>query len=222
MISVIVPTYNSAHYLGEALTSIAAQTLPAAEIIVVDDGSTDATAQVAAAFGVTYMYQANAGAAAARNRGVAAANGTILAFLDADDLWLPTKLARQMAVLVNQPTVDMVFGHVEHFLAADLPDAARAQLHCPAGAVPGYLPSTLLIRRTSWERVGAFGTSWQVGEFINWSLLAQEQGLTSHLLPEVVARRRLHRTNQGVLKRDARRDYLHILKAALERRRATA
>lgn len=220
MISVIVPTYNSAQYLGEALTSIAAQTLPADEIIVVDDGSTDETQQVVRPFDVTYIYQANAGAAAARNRGVAAAQGTILAFLDADDLWQPTKLAWQMAVLTKHPTVDMVFGYVEQFVAADLPDAIRGKLHCPPVPVPGYLPSTLVIRRPSWEQVGALATSWHIGEFINWYLLAQEKGLTSHMLPEVVARRRLHHANQGVLRRTARRDYLHILKAALDRRRA--
>lgn len=221
MISVIVPTFNSADYLAEALASIAAQTLPADEIIVVDDGSTDDTPQVVAAFDVTYIYQANAGAAAARNRGVAAAHGAILTFLDADDLWQPEKLALQMAVLTHDPTVDMVFGHVEQFIAADVPDAVRNKLYCPLTPVPGYLPSTLAIRRTSWAQVGDLDTSWQIGELIHWYLLAQEKGLTRHMLPDVVARRRLHRTNQGVLKREDRSEYLHILKAAIDRRRAT-
>jgi glycosyltransferase involved in cell wall biosynthesis len=219
VISVIVPTYNNACYLGEALASIAVQTLPVDEIIVVDDGSTDETKQVVAAYNVTFLQQANAGAAAARNRGVASANGTILAFLDADDLWQPTKVALQMAVLANHPTVDMVFGHVEHFVSADLPDALLDKLYCPSMPVPGYLPSSMVIRRKSWDSVGPFNTSWEVGEFVNWYLLAQEKGLTSHMLPQLLVRRRLHRTNQGVLRREARRDYLHIFKAALDRRR---
>jgi hypothetical protein len=115
----------------------------------------------------------------------------------------------------------MVFGYVKQFVAADSPAAIRNKLHCPAAPVPGYLPSTLVIRRDGWERVGGLDSSWQIGEFIHWYLLAQEKGLTSYMLPKIVAQRRLHRTNQGVLKREARSDYLSILKAALDRRRAT-
>lgn len=94
-VSVIIPTYNRAHCVGEAIDSVLAQVPPADEVIVVDDGSTDDTAEVLAAYGdrITVLHQQNAGAAAARNTGIRHATGEWVAFLDSDDLWRPGRLA---------------------------------------------------------------------------------------------------------------------------------
>lgn len=102
-VSVVVAAYDAERFLADALDSVAAQTAPPFETVVVDDGSTDRTAEVAARhpLGVRLVRQANAGSAAARNRGVAEARGTHVAFLDADDVWLPHKLARQLAALAR-------------------------------------------------------------------------------------------------------------------------
>ncbi|MCB0189909.1 MAG: glycosyltransferase family 2 protein, partial [Caldilineaceae bacterium] len=172
LLSVIIPVYNGAQYLAESINSVLQQTKTPDSILVVDDGSTDDTAAVVAAFGsaVHYLHQPNAGAAAARNRGVAASTGEFLAFLDADDLWLPEKLALQMAVMASTPAIDMVFDHLQQFVSPDLPHDLRTGLHCPPASVPGYLPSTLLIRRAAWVRAGALDASWRVGEFIHWYL----------------------------------------------------
>jgi glycosyltransferase involved in cell wall biosynthesis len=101
LISCIVPVYNGERYLGETLDSIFAQTYQPLEIIVVDDGSTDGTATVAASYGqrVRYLCQTNQGKAAARNRGFGAAQSEFIAFIDADDLWHPEKLTRQITRL---------------------------------------------------------------------------------------------------------------------------
>jgi glycosyltransferase involved in cell wall biosynthesis len=101
LVSTIIPTYNRANLITEALDSVLAQTFPNVEVIVVDDGSTDATSEVLARYGgrIRVIYQRNAGPAAARNRGIAAANGEFIAFLDSDDLWLPEKLERQVNLL---------------------------------------------------------------------------------------------------------------------------
>jgi glycosyltransferase involved in cell wall biosynthesis len=101
-ISVVIPTYESARYVGAAIESVLAQTHGDFEIIVVDDGSKDATAAVVAGYAdprVRYVRQENSGVAVARNRGMAEATGRWVAFLDADDTWYPEKLARQMAAL---------------------------------------------------------------------------------------------------------------------------
>jgi glycosyltransferase involved in cell wall biosynthesis len=97
-LSCIVPVYNSEAYLGQALDSILAQTLLPAEIIIIDDGSTDATPMIAAKYArhVSYIRQENQGPAGARNAGLRVAGGEFLAFLDADDTWHPEKLERQM------------------------------------------------------------------------------------------------------------------------------
>ena len=95
-ISAVIPTYNRAHLIGPAVESVLRQTKQPAEIIVVDDGSTDDTREQVASFGdlVRYIYQANSGASAARNRGVREARSEWIAFLDSDDLWLETHLER--------------------------------------------------------------------------------------------------------------------------------
>jgi glycosyltransferase involved in cell wall biosynthesis len=99
LVSVVIPAYNAAAYLGETLRSVQAQTYRNIEILVVDDGSTDDTAAIAARFGVRCLTQPNQGQAAARNAGIRAANGRYIALLDADDLWEPEKLQLQVALL---------------------------------------------------------------------------------------------------------------------------
>jgi glycosyltransferase involved in cell wall biosynthesis len=107
-ISVIIPAYNAEATLAETLASVLGQTLPPDEIIVVDDGSTDHTAQIAtaAANSIRIIRQNNRGAAAALNMGVKLATGDTLGFVDADDLWEPDKLGIQGRVLVERPELD--------------------------------------------------------------------------------------------------------------------
>ena len=111
--SVIIPTYECAPLIGGAIDSILAQTLPAAEIIVVDDGSRDNTAEVVAAYGkkVRYIRQDNAGPAAARNRGISEATAAFVAFLDADDAWHPSKLRRQGELAELAPQAGAIFSN---------------------------------------------------------------------------------------------------------------
>jgi glycosyltransferase involved in cell wall biosynthesis len=109
-VSVIIPTYNYARFIGEAVDSALAQTRPPLEVIVVDDGSTDDTAAVLAAYGdrIRVLRQKNAGVAMARNAGIAAARGEYLAFLDSDDAWYPRKLERQMQRFGAEPHLGLV------------------------------------------------------------------------------------------------------------------
>ncbi len=214
----IIPVYNYERYLAEAIESVAAQTYPHIEIIVVDDGSTDGSAAVAEHYAesVRYFYQLNAGVAAALNRGVEMSHGSFLSFLDADDVWTPEKLERQMGA-VNDPEIDidMVFGHVEQFYSPELNRPSGS-----IGVMPGYSKGTLLVRRQSFARTGMFTKQFELGDFIEWYLRATEIGLKSIMLPQVVMRRRIHARNMGIRQRDHRADYLRILKASLDRRRA--
>ncbi len=108
-IAAIIPTYNYAHGINQAIASALNQTLPPVEIIVVDDGSTDGTRNILDAYGsrIKYLYQQNRGASAARNAGVLAANCEWVAFLDHDDEWYPTKLACQAASVVESDPLQM-------------------------------------------------------------------------------------------------------------------
>ena len=115
LVSCIIPVFNGARFLGEAVDSILAQTYRPCEVIVVDDGSTDATGDVIAGYGerVVAVRQPNRGEAAARNAGVRAARGALVAFLDADDLWGPEKLTRQAAKLGEDPRIDLCFTRLD-------------------------------------------------------------------------------------------------------------
>jgi len=220
-ISVIIPVYNGERYLTEALESVLAQTHPPEDIIVIDDGSTDSSAQIVARFSprVQYHWQSNAGAGAARNRGVAVARGNFLAFLDADDLWVEDKLARQCAAFASNPTLDMVFGHVQQFYSPELGEEITRQIKIPIETMRGLHPGAILIKHEAFLRVGFFKTDLQLGEFVDWQARAIEVGLRSLMLPDVVMKRRIHQTNQGTRQRESRRDYLLVLKASLDRRR---
>lgn len=223
-ISVIIPVYNAERYLAEAIESVLAQHLLPDEILVVDDGSTDGSAKVAQSFPmVRYLWQPQAGASVARNHGVSLAQGELLAFLDADDLWLPDKLANQLAYLQSNPAVDMVFGQVEQFYAAELADAVdRPPL--PGGEqMAGYHVGAMLIWRTAFEKVGPFDPQWQVAHFIEWYRRATNQGLQHVVLPAVVMKRRIHTTNLGIREHDrARREYLTLVKRQLVAQREHA
>lgn len=219
-VSVVIPVHNGARYLGEAIESVCAQTVRPAQVIVVDDGSTDGSAAVARGFAqVEYVLQENAGAAVARNTGIALARHEYLAFLDADDMWMPQKLEWQIAALETQLDCAMAFGHVEQFASPDLSAEEREKIRIPHPRMAAFSPGALFLRRADFHRVGAFEPEWGIGEFIDWYLKAIDAGLQSHMLPEVVLRRRVHTGNMGRLKQDARSDYVRIAKATLDRRR---
>lgn len=110
LVSVIIPCYNHAHYLPKAVESVVQQRYPKKEIIVVDDGSSDDTASVCQQLPVTYVYQANAGLSAARNKGIQFSKGELLLFLDADDWLYPEALAINSRILLDNPTLAFVSG----------------------------------------------------------------------------------------------------------------
>jgi GT2 family glycosyltransferase len=115
-ISVVIPAYNAATTIGQAIDSILAQTYPAHEVIVVDDGSADVTGDAVAAYGnrVIYLRQENAGPSAARNRGVQQARGEWIAFLDADDWYLPHRLLTHAEMIRDQPALDFLVGSFDY------------------------------------------------------------------------------------------------------------
>ena len=220
LVSVIIPVYNAEQYVAEAIESVLVQGYNSIEIIAVDDGSTDGSAEVIKKFpAVQYLLQTNAGISATRNRGIEHAQGDFLAFLDADDKWVENKIVLQMAAFDNDPKLDIVFGHVQQFFSPELADLKNDQ---PAELelMPGYIPSTLLIKRDAFLQVGLFETNWKMGEFASWYLRSLEQGLRQLMLPDLVALRRLHDSNNGLQQRSSINNYIHIIKASLDRRRS--
>lgn len=222
-VSVIIPVYNGERHLAEAIQSVLAQTLPPDEVIVVDDGSTDDSAAVARAFGpvVRVLCQANLGPAAARNLGLAHASGDLLAFLDADDLWLPDKLAYQCAVLSAHPACEAVLGRLENFISPELDESAAAKLAKAAAQSGVFALGCLLIRRDAFMRVGWFDAHLRHGDFIDWWARASQLPLNYETLPKWVLRRRLHANNLTRREQDGRSDYLALLRQHVTKQRKT-
>ena len=226
LISVIIPVYNYARYLGEAIESVLGQTYQNLEVIVVDDDSTDQSGEVAESFagrGVRYCRQDHAGIGPARNKGVELAEGDFLAFLDADDRWPEEKLERQLRAFENDPALEMVFGQALQLQNGPAWEAGvRDKNPAVASAVPGMVAGTMLIKRDAFSRVGEFPGELKVGEFIDWYSRAVELQVRSLVLPDLFLWRRIHDSNQGVRERQSVSDYARVLKATLDRRRAEA
>jgi glycosyltransferase involved in cell wall biosynthesis len=223
-VTVMIGVYNGAPYLAEAIDSVLAQTRPPLELIVVDDGSTDGSGAIAAAYGspVRCIRQERGGMAASRNRAIREAAGDYFAFLDADDRFPPQKLERQLAMFEADPELDVVYGNVTEFLSPDLDDEARALLRQPTHDRPWPTPNLMLVKREAFFRVGLFSTHLKVGIGVDWYSRASELGLKSAVPPVVVLERRLHAENNGIRERQFKPQYLHVLKSALDRRRLAA
>lgn len=207
-ISTIIPTYNNAWFLKEAIDSVLAQTHPAHEIIVVDDGSTDDTGAVVQAYPqVKYIKKENGGPNSARNVGLAQATGELVAFLDADDRWEPIKLARQVALFEQHPELGLVYGNYKIIDTdgADCPDIPTVPLDKELKGMvfekllPGNLilgsASNVLIKKSVFDTVGVFDETLRVGEDWDMWLRIAEKYPIDYVDAILVAIRR-HTSNQ--------------------------
>jgi glycosyltransferase involved in cell wall biosynthesis len=223
-ISVLIPVRDGAAFLAAAIESARSQSYRRIEVVVVDDGSKDGTADVARAYGSAIVFERRepAGTGAARNRAVELSTGDLLAFLDADDVFEPERLRRQGDALLADPSLDAVFGRISEFVEPGLPDDVRATLRPPRLDVPSHLVTTMLIRRAAFERVGPFAPDQDLNATIDWTARALSAGLRSVMLDAVVLRRRLHSANVGVTRWDFGRQLVGIARASVERRRMAA
>jgi len=216
-VSVIVPVWNGAAYLAEALQSVLQQGVPDLQVIVVDDGSTDGTAEVVQQFQprVTYIYQVNQGPAAARNQGLQMATGAFIAFIDADDLWTANRLKRQLIDLQAEPTKRIVQGQIQYLHLVE----NQWQPH----AAPFFAMSltTALFRREVFAQVGLLDTSLPYCEDVDWFFRAQRQGITMNQQAIVTVYYRRH-TNNLTNRLDLVRKYtLHVLMKHKQRQTAS-
>jgi glycosyltransferase involved in cell wall biosynthesis len=226
LISCIVPVFNGEPFLREALDSIFEQTYQAIEVIVIDDGSTDNTAQIVASFGprLSFRWQPNSGPAAARNLGLDVARGDFFAFLDADDLWHPEKLARQFARFAARPELDLCVTAIQNFWAPEFSSRdPRYQDPRNRRPWPGYGCPTLLARRETFDTVGHFNSKLRQAEDDEWFIRAAERGQIWELVPQALVYRRMHRSNLTLGAESGGFSLrLKLIKESLDRRREGA
>jgi glycosyltransferase involved in cell wall biosynthesis len=219
-VSCVVPVFNCERYLAEAVESILSQTHVPVEVIVVDDGSTDRTPAIASSFPspVRSVRQEHSGVSAARNRGIRESTGDLVAFLDADDLFLPEKLALQVAQFAVRPELEMSAAHTENFQSLD---AGEESGHDPKMTEPWPRHiSTWILRRQVFDRVGFFDESMPLSQDVDWHMRAMSHGIVSETLPDILTMRRLHHGNATRRARaDCRSAVLGSLRAHIERQR---
>ncbi len=214
-ISVVIPAYNSADFLNAAIDSVRAQTRPVQEIIIVDDGSSDDTPLVLSRLEreLTVIRQENAGPAAARNRGVLAATGDLIAFLDADDLWTKTKIAKQLAALEKHPELALIAGDMaetdkdavtetpsvlaKHGLRDDFIALGGREIPQAIARLvrKNFIPTgTVLVRSEIIKALDGFNPRFRYGEDLElWARIAARYPIAC--LPDVLLLRRQHGGN---------------------------
>ena len=216
LVSVIIPVFNRERFVAEALESVFAQEYRPIEVIVVDDGSTDATGEVARAFReVNVIRQVNLGPGAARNAGLAEATGPFITFMDSDDVMSPRRLVAQVEHLRSHPDVDCVLMKQEVLLdeGTSMPEWLRPR-HGVDEIMDDHL-MTAMVRRSVLERVGSFDT--RPGEDLEWFVRLYEAGVVVETLPDVGVRRRIHAANYSHLPGVVGPPLLRSLREHLER-----
>jgi len=219
VVTAAIPVRDGEAYLAEAIESVLAQSRPCEQLIVVDNGSTDRSAEIARGYGAAaeVVFEPRAGVGSARNAAMRAARGTHIAFLDADDLWDPAKIALQLAAFDADPALQLAFGHVRQIAS---PGLAAEGLRIPAGPQPGLHLGAMLATRSAIEAIGPWPDV-QISDGLNFMLRARELGLKQTMLPQTVMLRRVHGENHSIRNRGERAEFARLLKQSLDRRRAT-
>jgi glycosyltransferase involved in cell wall biosynthesis len=219
LVSVVIPAFNAAAFVAQAIESVLGQDYRHLEVVVVDDGSSDSTAAVASRYPITCVRQSNQGQAAARNAGVAAAQGRMVAFLDADDVWMPTKLSTQVAYLMAHGEAGYVLTRMQRVLlpGAAWPPGTPADWFEEPQA--GTLPSAGLVRRSVLDTVGPFDPSFRHGSDTDWQARAADAGVRWQLLDDVLVQYRIHGNNSSYDNLGMKREMFDLLRASLSRKR---
>ena len=220
LVSVIIPVYNGARFLRAALESVFAQTYRPFEVIVVDDGSTDDSGDIAQSFPeVHYIHQKNQGVAAARNHGIEVARGEFFAFLDQDDLWTPEKLKLQVDYLQNHPDIGYTLTQLQFFLepGTSLPSWFRKDLL--ASVQTGWVLGTLLVRRNVFQQVGNFAEAYSAANDSDWFFRAKAAEIQMAVVPELLLLKRIHESNDSGRAKEILSELLKVVKSSLDRQR---
>jgi len=222
LVSVILPVYNGEAYLAEAVESVLRQAYRPLEIIIVDDGSIDGTAGVAASFSknIRYVYQPNAGPSAARNRGLKMAGGDLIGFLDADDLWTEDALDTQLRYLADDPTVQVVVGYT-HQIRKTNTSSSVSTYEVFSEAWPALSLGSTIIRKNAFKKIGCFDQTMKFCEDVDWLMRAKETDLPMVIHKNVIQFYRRHDHNLTSQKELGKKYFVTALKMSLDRRRRT-
>jgi glycosyltransferase involved in cell wall biosynthesis len=216
---VVIPAHNAARYLEACVRSVLPQLGAADEVIIVDDGSDDATREIAEGLGdgrvIVASHPTNRGAAAARNTGLSIASGDVVDFLDADDLWAEGRMAAVRRLIEENPQCSAFSGWVAHFHCTLFPPARLTDLPLPRAAT---LPGSVVLLRGLIEAVGPLDTRLSSGEFIDYVARLREATARWIESNEVWYHRRIHAANHSRADKSRTAAYLDVVRRNLNRR----
>jgi len=218
---VITAVYNGERFLAEAIESVLTQDHRPIEFIVIDDGSTDRSAEIAASYEpVVLIRQPNRGLAAARNAGLERASGSFITFLDADDRMAPGRLTTQVNYLKAHEDVGCVLLHQELILEPGMTVPGWVRPFGAPDEVVGGFTITAMVRRRAQETIGGFDPSLPVCEDVEWLIRLRDAGVRVEILPVLGTYRRIHGENMSNQTEAVRTELAGILRARIERQRA--
>jgi len=224
LVSVIMPVHNGQTYLAEAIDSVLAQSHDNVELIIVNDGSTDRSADIVQKYmaeskKIRSIEQENAGVSVARNRGITACTGDLVAFLDQDDFWTADALDVQEAFHRKHVGTGYTLAHQICFLhnLSDPPAWFRLQqLDVPH---VGYLPGTLVVKRSLFDQIGLFDIQYPISSDADWFARARDAMTTMQILPQTLLHRRIHPGNQSRHSKQIQGELTQLLRASIKRKR---
>ncbi len=220
LVSVIIPVYNCQDFLGAAIESALGQSYKNTEIIVLDDGSQDASFSVAAKFsGIKYIRLSHQGVSGTRNKGIQEASGDYIAFLDADDVWLRDKLKIQIDLLEKNPDLGYVLARMKNFY--DKGDKTACWMEESEFNKNPIGIQTLVARKEVFNIVGLFDVRLSIAEDMDWFLRAKEKHIPMYIIDEVLVKRRIHNNNIcRIFYRKRKRTMAEILHKSIIRQRS--
>ncbi len=220
LVSIIMPVYNGARYLAESLASAEAQTYPHFEIVVINDGSKDASGEIAQTFPrVRYWEQENRGIALARNRAINLARGELLAFLDHDDLWAPTKLELQVAYMQAHPEAALVMCRERLFFSDGFTSPIWLNHRLMRSDHLGLVPGTWLVKKEVFLQVGEMDPRFRISDDVDWFLRFRDRGYEYGVVEETLLFKRLHGANASFQIELAVEEILASFRASIHRKR---
>jgi glycosyltransferase involved in cell wall biosynthesis len=221
-VSVIIPVYNGERFIDGVIKNVQEQDYAPLEIIIIDDGSTDGTADAVASFRdkIRCIHQENRGPAAARNRGINMSSGNVIAFLDVDDLWPRNKVKRQVSFLEDNPCVEIVQGLIQEFALYTPIDPEKVPLKASSKTYNFINLGCAVFRKSVFDKVGLFDETLRFNEDTDWFFRAWENNIAKIVLKEVSL---FYRKHDGNMTRDVglvESGFVRLFKKHLDRCRA--
>ncbi len=218
LVSVIIPVYNGEKFVLDALQTIYDQKYKPLEIIIVDDGSTDKTAEKVPTTdkNIKYIYQENAGPSSARNKGLTMAKGEFVVFLDIDDLWMKDRLKKYVSFLLEHSEIDVVMGQIQCFCLSDNKEGKYEKYLEP---FVSFNIGAALFRKSVFKKVGIFDEKLRFGEDTDWFMRAREKNIGIKVFQEISLLHRFHESNMTKGKNMKELNVFKVLKMSIHRRK---